>query len=373
MSKPLAPGTVQMWFGNWRDNRDGIKRISESLDQGDNAFQSPYAELSRQGPTITDRRLFFVEEIQSNIMFQAPNTTRVVPRLGSQDKKLYEGLLRRLEGVISNDHLFDVYLGECIAPYVALDPLKAVLPVHRPSMTMPLSHDAGQMDTGQLHPTMQRRWDTIADMFQHEHQGRGITDLLANLNHLNKLTRQLEYLRRAIAGDGTVRVAYTASGQPIAAIVEDNYAILESNVYQTACDSRGEAHYLLAIINSYALRTAAESSMPRGDWGPRHFQKHGWKLPIPRYDAEDPLHTKLSELGAVAEQECVDTVADSDILAQPAGSTQSKAARTLLRHTWQPNSQTAQDIEKAVTELLNDADQALKAYEQMRNANQEQQ
>ena len=65
-------------------------------------------------------------------MLPAANTTNVKPRLGIQDKMNYEGLLNQMEGVVSNDHLFDVYLGECIAPYVTLDPLKAVLPVHRP-------------------------------------------------------------------------------------------------------------------------------------------------------------------------------------------------------------------------------------------------
>ena len=34
------------------------------------------------------------------------------------------------------------------------------------------------------------------------------------------------------------------------------------------------------------------------------------------------------------------------------------AARRLLRHEWQPNSATAQEIETAVTELLSDPAQA---------------
>ena len=63
------------------------------------------------------------------------NTTNVRAREGGQDKIKYDGQLSKLEGVVSNDHLFDVYFGECIAPYAALDPLKAVLPVYRPTMS----------------------------------------------------------------------------------------------------------------------------------------------------------------------------------------------------------------------------------------------
>ena len=58
----LAPATVQIWRGNWREDYPGITKTSEALHHDDGKFKSPYAELSSQGPTITDRRLFFVEE-----------------------------------------------------------------------------------------------------------------------------------------------------------------------------------------------------------------------------------------------------------------------------------------------------------------------
>ena len=89
-----------------------------------------------------------------------------------------------------------MYLGECIAPYVALDPLKAALPVHRPSMTMPLTHDdceddkhdACRLEVAALHSTMQRRWSNAVEMYREAHKNQAIKDLYSNLNHLNKLT-----------------------------------------------------------------------------------------------------------------------------------------------------------------------------------------
>ncbi len=133
----LAPATVQVWRGDWQEDYESISKVSEALHHDDGKFKSPYAELSSQGPTIYDRRLFFVETIPHTAMLPAVNTANVKPRLGSQDKVTYVGELNKLDGVVSNDHLFDVYLGECIAPYMALDPLKAALPVHRATMTMP--------------------------------------------------------------------------------------------------------------------------------------------------------------------------------------------------------------------------------------------
>ena len=370
---PLAPATVQMWRGNWQKDYAGISRKSEALHHDDGKYKSPYAELSNNGATIYDRRLLFVEIVPHTAMLSTANTTNVKPRLGGQDKVNYEGQLNQLEGVVHNDHLFDVYLGECIAPYVTLDPLKAALPVLRSTMTMPLSHDdctgdkhaACQLEVAALHTTMQRRWNNAVQMYGKAHQDRAIKGLFKNLNHLNKLTSQLEYLRDAITGNGTTRIAYTTQGEPTAAIIKDNYSILDHKLFQTVCQSEEEAHYVLAIINSNALTTAAESYMTRGLYGARDFHKHGWKLPIPRFDANDPLHVRLSELGKAAEQECAAIIANSDIPNQPAGDTQSRAARKMLRHEWQPNSEVAQDIEAAVAQLLSDPTQAALAERQM--------
>ena len=370
---PLAPGTIQVWRGDWQEDYAGITRKSEALHNDDGKFKSPYAELSRRGADISDRQLFFVQPMPHTAMIPTANTTNVKPRLGNQDKMKYEAQLTQLEGVVSNDNLFDVYLGECLAPYITLHPLKAALPVHRVTMTMPLNHEnceankhnACRLEVSELHPTMQRRWNNAAEMYREAHKNQAIKDLYSNLNHLNKLTSQLEYLQGAIAKKETVRIVYTESGQPTAAIIRDNRAIVDRTLYQTVCQSEDEARYVLALINSNALAAATAPFMPKGLYGPRHFEKHGWKLPIPRYDPSDPLHTKLGELGATAEQECQALIAQSDIPTKPAGDAQSRAARKMLRHEWQPNSEVAQDIEAAVAELLSDPAQTKLAERQM--------
>ena len=369
----LAPATVQVWRGNCQEHYAGISRQSETLHHDDGKFKSPYAELTRNGVKIEDRRLFFVETVPHTAMLPTANTTNVRPRLGTQDKVTYEGQLNKLEGVVSNDHLFDVYLGECVAPYVALDPLKAAMPVHRPTMTMPLvheacagdRHDACRLDLEFLHHSMRRRWANATEMYNETHQQRVIKELYDRLNYQKILTSQLEYLQGTITNDETVRVAYTESGQPTAAIIRDNRAIVDRTLYQTVCQSEDEARYVLALINSNALAAATAPFMPKGLYGPRHFEKHGWKLPIPRYNPSDPLHVHLSELGKAAESECAALIANSDIPTKPAGDAQSRSARKMLRHKWQPNSEVAQAIEDAVAQLLSDPAQAALAERQM--------
>ena len=370
----LAPATVQVWRGNWEEDYVGISKTTETLHHDDGKHKSPYAELSSQGPTITDRRLFFVEEIASTAMIPAANTTNVKPRMGNQDKMTYEEQLNKLEGVVSKDHLFDVYLGECIAPYISLEPLKAALPVHRPTMTMAVDHsqckshkhDACRLKVESLHPSMRNRWNKAAEMFQEVHKNKAIKDLYRNLNHLNKLTSQLEYLQAAITGIETTRIAYTQSGEPTAAIIRDHHAILDRKLYQTICRSEDEAQYLTAILNSNELAARARPFCT-SNWAKkiRDFEKHGWKLPIPAYDSSVDIHHNLSKLGKDAEEECRALIDQGDIMSKHPGKAQSSEARSLLRHEWQPNSKTAQAIEAAVAELLSDSEQAKLAEEQM--------
>ena len=372
----LAPATVQVWRGNWEDDYQSITKKSEALHHDDGKYKSPYAELSSNGATIQDRRLFFVETVPHTAMLPTANTTNVKPRLGNQDKVTYEGQMGQLDGIVHDNHLFDVYMGECIAPYVALDPLTAALPAHRTTMIMPLNHDdcsdekhnACRLDVDSLHDSMRRRWEKAAELYRKTHEGQSIEDLYKRLNHQRVLTSQLEYLQEAIAEDKAFRIAYTSAGRPTATIIKDHHAVLENALFQTVCKSEAEAYYLIAIINSTELAKRAKPFCPT-NWAKeiRHFHKHGWKLPIPRYADDDPLHVQLSELGTAAEQECRALIWQSDIMTKPAGDAQSRAARRLLRHEWQPTSETAQDIEDAVAQLLSDPAQAALAERQMTN------
>ena len=241
-------------------------------------------------------------------------------------------------------------------------------------MTMPLTHDdckddkhnACRLDVEALHHTVRRRWNNAAEIYRDAHQAQTIKDLYDRLNYQKILTSQLDTLQDAIANGTITRLAYTQSGQPTAAIIKDNRAIVDRKLYQTVCRSEDEARYLTAILNSDELAARAKPFCTT-NWAKkiRDFEKHGWKLPIPRYDAENQLHAELAQLGVTAERECKDLVEQSDIMAKAPGKAQSDAARSLLRHEWQPTSETAQAIEAAVAQLLNDPAQAALAERQM--------
>ena len=110
-----------------------------------------------------------------------------------------------------------------------------------------------------------------------------------------------------------------------------------------------EAHYLLAIINSEALYEAVASLMPKGQFGARHLQKHLWKLPIPEFDPDDPLHAAVSEAGEAAAEGAAHQLAQ---LRQQRDRVTVTIARRELRK-WLRASPEGKSVEDAVDRLLN--------------------
>ena len=378
-AKPLAPGKVEIWTGTTDTpyvplrQRPGQVHVIGStgtshairtvapLIHNDGTFRSPYEPFANQGPTITDRRLFFVAARSNEGLFALPDTFITNPRTGSLDKKTYS--VADLEDLlVSGDNLFNVYLGESIAPYTTLAPLTAVLPVSKKAMEMPfdhsrceelstgyIRHDACEVDPERLDERMRSRWEIMERLWE---ANRGKTDtksLTQNLNWLNKLNSQLEYLCEP--GDRPVRVAYTQSGRPTASLIADDRAIVDRKLYQVTCRSQYEAYYLLAIINSQSIEREVGDLMPRGLFGARDLEKHLWKLPIPEYDAGRKLHTDLARLGREAEKECRERL-DSLVALNGEDWLTVERARSNIRNGWQQTSATAQAIERSVDQLF---------------------
>lgn len=354
-ARPLAPGKVEIWRG--KTDTPSVTRAPERLHHDDGEFHSSYADFATQGPTIVDRRLFFVSTAPNRGMFALPDTFETYPRTTSQDKKTYD--ISTLNGnVVHADNLFSVYLGESLAPYMALTPLTAALPVNKATMTMPLDHsrcpknpktgktrhNACRLDTQELDARMQQRWSVMETLWDANKGKTNKLTLYQRLNYHSILTTQLGYLRNP--GDRPVRIAYTSAGRPTAALIEDTKAVLDAKLYQVACRDLDEAHYLLAIINSDSLADAAKPFCTT-NWARkiRDLQKHLWKLPIPEYDAEDDLHIRLSDLGESA-------VAEARAVIDELYEVNDRTARQAMRHRWQVESETARAIESAVGELL---------------------
>ena len=141
-------------------------------------------------------------------------------------------------------------------------------------------------------------WRTINGFWEASKATATRLDLLGQVDYMHKLGSQLEWQQDQ--GQRPVRVVYASAGQPTAAILIDETTIVDYKLFCVPCKDLREANYLLAIINSNALYSAVTPLMSKGQFGARDVQKHLWKLPIPEFDAGNPLHLAISKAGAAA-------------------------------------------------------------------------
>ncbi len=291
--KPLA-SQAERWLGGAGGpfSRERVRLFDTSGD-----FASPYGGRARQGATIVPRVLFFVNEQSSMAAVQAANTVTVSPRRSRQEKAPWKHLqLPELKGqTIEAGHVFDVHLGETLAPHVLLTPLRAALPLAKSTRVLAKAEDGWfGVDPLSLDERMRRRWRRISGIWDKQKGVNNKLSLLERLDYVGNLTNQ-----RTLVSLGT-RIAYTKSGRPTAAVVDDDAAVIDHTAYWVQVGSETEAHYISAVINSDTLEAAVAPLMSKGQFGARDMHKHLWRLPIPEYDDTDPLHVELAEAGEAA-------------------------------------------------------------------------
>ncbi len=297
--KPLA-GTVERWRG--KAGAADVRRESATITDTSVAGESPYMRYTRQGAIIVPRCLFFVEETENTAIVQAAQTITVNPRRGSLDKPPWKNLdLTDISGsTIERSHLFDVHLGETIAPYAALEPLRALLPIKRGDDAIPADvNGPGGVRVGGLERRMRDRWRAISGLWETNKAPTNRLNLLGQLDYMHKLSAQLTWQLKP--GNRPIRVVYASAGQPTAALIQDDNALMESKLFWIACKTIEEANYLLAIINSEILaKSVNKYTTPNWAGNTRDLQKHLWKLPIPEFDPSQDLHATIAEAGAAA-------------------------------------------------------------------------
>ena len=347
MGTPL-PRNVERWLG--ATGTDEVSREIVSLFDSSSAAISPYTNYSFKGSTIIPRCLFFVEEIENTALIKAPRSITVNPRRGSQDNSPWKDLnLALITGkTLGEEHAFDVHLGETIVPYVALAPLKALLPMKQGDSDLPIDEDGiGGANIYRMEWRMRVRWGIINALWEENKSPNNKLNLMGRLDYYRDLSSQLSWQQSH--EQRPFRIVYSAAGRATAAIIHDDKAIIESKLFWVTCRNMQEARYLVAIINSDTMYEAVQPLMTRGQFGPRDLQEHLWKLPIPEFDAADPLHTAIADTGAAAALGAQARL--RDLQAERGAAVSWRIARRELR-AWLTSSPEGKAVEDQVQRLL---------------------
>ena len=342
--KPL-PNRADRWRG-----QDSGPFTMEQVPLRDTSgkFASPYGDRARNGATIFPRSLFMVNVEQTKTLVQATNILTVSPRRSKQEKNPWKQLeLPELANqAIEAEHVFDVHLGETVAPYVLLEPLKAVLPLSKSTGEL-VKKESGWygIDPLSLGQRMRRRWQIVNKLWDEHKNTNNKLGMLGRLDYFGNLRAQ-----EAMNFNGKSYVVYPQSGRPTAAIVS-NPSIIDYRLFWIEC-TLDEAKYLTAIINSTELETQVEPLMSKGQFGARDLEKHLWRLPIPEYDESNDLHQEIAAAGASAAEAAKTVLAEVRAEREASGKSFSVTiARRELRR-WLSESEEGQRVEALVGRLL---------------------
>jgi hypothetical protein len=86
-----------------------------------------------------------------------------------------------------------------------------------------------------------------------------------------------------------------------AAKLTNNKAFVTHGLYWSPVSSEEEADYLCAVLNAPVTTELTRPLMSYGK-DERDIHRHVWELPIPAFDANNPIHCRLADLGAEAEK-----------------------------------------------------------------------
>jgi len=267
------------------------------------ARRSDYYGDFFQGATIVPHGLWFVRIVDaSDPSFVSVETNKArVERAGhvvvnidqsSVERELIYGLLTSAE----------------VVPFCHLRPNLAVLPIMRSSggyriITQREAQARGKAYLVGYLEKVERRWAEVRTERQRD------TSVYEWLNYQNKLTKQNPDLK--------YKVVYLTSGTNLAAtvVVDEPYEvevnggrvkvngiIIHTTLYLYQTNNEDEAHYLTAILNSNILNDLVKPMQAKGSFGERHFHKKPLEFPIPRYDSNNQVHRRLSELGKKARE-----------------------------------------------------------------------
>lgn len=242
--------------------------------------RSPYAARFSNGANLYPRLLFRVEDAPSTGLGVPAGRVNVRSKRSATEKAPWKDA-PELTGIVESEFVWPTLLGEQIVPF-------RVLPAER--FVLPLTN-TGQLFDGEdpkidAYPGL-AAWTRAAEERWNAHR-QSPTALTDEINRMKKLTQQLPISR--------TRVAYAKAGMHVAAaVVTDRRQLIENKLYWTAVTSEDEGHYLVGVLNAPRLTELVRPLMSYGK-DERDIDKAVWKLPIPTYDPDDPIHAEIAQL-----------------------------------------------------------------------------
>jgi hypothetical protein len=224
------------------------------------------------------------------------------PEQATQAKKPYKDV--KMSGFVEGKFIFSTAVSRHLVPYSLLTPVTVVLPIEEKNgslfvRTAEQLVKEGYREFGKWMKEAENLWNTKRE------DKADKQNVYERLDYQKELTRQ-EFRQRYL-------VLYNHSGMNVAAAFFDRGLepipfVVDVKLYWAAFSTRQEADYVSAVFNSETVNAAIKPFQSAGLLGERDIHKKILELPIPVFDAENPKHQKISELGVKAREEAVKAI-----------------------------------------------------------------
>ena len=265
-------------YSSLKINNEGALLIlpKEELKYIYNITYSSYKDKFFQGATLVPRTLVFFDINDSIDNYYIISSDKDII---SRSKKEWKFTFKNRE--IEKSFHFKTFLNLDLFPFHLKKIRNVFIPIRKNDYQFDLKYIEKFPKAFAFYKEMNRIYQTK------KKKTSRIDNLFSNLNYWNKLTKQ--------SHKNLYTVVYNASGSNIKSTVIKQYEeklIIGSENYYYSTDSKYEAYYLSAILNSRQLNryiNVIKSS--------RHIHKRPFHFPIPIYDEKNDIHYKLARKG----------------------------------------------------------------------------
>ena len=251
-------------------------------------FDSPYAELVRQGSNLVPRVLLAVRQRDAGPLALPTGQIAVESgRLGGE-KPPWRDLPTQI-GEVEEQFVMPMLLGNSLLPFGLRGDTRAVIP-----------WDGAKLLTGadeaiEAFPGLAAWWRNAERLFLRHRSETTTLDLNGQIDYQGKLRAQFPL--------GAHRVAYTGRGEIVtAARISDPHAVVDHALYWAEFEDPNEALYVVGVINTKALHTRIVAALSKGLFGGRNIHRAPFLLVWPQYDPKDDTHRHIAAAAEEAER-----------------------------------------------------------------------
>lgn len=286
------------------------KRSYLAMGKGADAqAESYYKKKFFQGATIVPRSFWFVQVKPSPLGFN-PNSPPLETdvRAIKDAKKPYHEV--KFSGNVESEFLYASLLSADLLPFGHFGYRLLVLPLeskedHYKLIDAKEARGRGFLNLAEWLEEAERVWAKLRGAKAEQ------MSIYERLNRVRGLTMQNPQAKYRVIYNhsGTFMTAAVIPNEPVNFEIDGQSVstcgyIVDVKTYFSELDDEREAFFLTAVLNAPVIDELIKPMQSRGLFGPRDIHKKPLELPIPQFDARNPMHQQLAKLG----EQCSTTV-----------------------------------------------------------------